>query len=99
MQVVFGDTKLEKIETEEAGYIISLPISVIKAARKRIEFIRAAPDERSLRNWKSLHYEKLKGGRSNQRSIKINDQWRMILRINTRSESPMVTIDSIEDYH
>lgn len=99
MNVVFKNKKLETIETEGAGELANIPLSVKKAARKKINFIRAAPDERSLRNWKSLHYEKLKGGRSNQRSIKINDQWRIVLRINTKSKPPTVTIDSIEDYH
>jgi proteic killer suppression protein len=70
-----------------------------KSARRKLTVIRAAPDDRSLRNWKSLHYEKLKGGRDGMRSIRLNDQFRMILTVD-ESQSPQVaTVIAIEDYH
>jgi len=49
--------------------------------RQRIQFIEQAPDERDLRAMKSLHYEKLKGARDHQRSIKINKYWRIVLEL------------------
>ena len=98
MNVVFGDRGLEKIETDAAGEL-KYPLSVIKSARKKLTVIRAAPDERTLRNWKSLHYEKLEGARKGQRSIKLNDQWRIVFKLNNKTNPPTVTIISIEDYH
>ncbi len=76
MEVVFADAKLARIETEQAA-ATKLPISVIMSCRRKLVALRAAPDERTLRNWKSLHYEKLSGDREGQRSIRLNDQWRL----------------------
>lgn len=98
MRVEFSDRQLELIETDEAG-TLNLSVPLIKAARKRLQTIRAAPDERTLRNWKSLHYEQLKGKRKGLQSIRLNEQWRMILKINNRTRPPTVTIIGIEDYH
>jgi proteic killer suppression protein len=98
MDVVFANETLALVETEEAGKT-RLPVAVIKSARRKLTVIRAAPDDRSLRNWKSLHYEKLKGGRDGMRSIRLNDQFSMILTVD-ESQSPQVaTVIAIEDYH
>ncbi|MCC3244594.1 type II toxin-antitoxin system RelE/ParE family toxin [Methylocystis sp. WRRC1] len=98
MRVVFADEKLSLIETDEAGET-RLPIGVIKSARRKLTVLRAAIDDRSLRNWKSLHYEKLKGDREGQRSIRVNDQYRMVFELDEETEPQTVTILSIEDYH
>ena len=44
-------------------YHASLGSEVAKAFRKRMQFIRAAADERDFHTMKSLHYEKLRGNR------------------------------------
>jgi proteic killer suppression protein len=98
MEVVFADSDLALVETEEAGKT-RLPVPVIKSARRKLTLLRAAPDDRSLRNWKSLHYEKLKGDRDGQRSIRINDQYRMVLALDETTTPPTVTVLAIEDYH
>ncbi len=98
MLVVFGDPALSGIETEEAAKT-KLPVAVIKSARRKLTVIRAAPDERTLRNWKSLHYEKLKGEMSGLRSIRLNDKYRMVFVLNEEANPPIVTITAIEDYH
>jgi proteic killer suppression protein len=72
IEIEFRDKALALIETDRAAET-RLPISVINSLRDKLVIIRAAPDERTLRNWKSLHYEKLEG-RSGQRSIRINKQ-------------------------
>ena len=48
---------------------------------------------------KSLHFEKLKGDRKEQHSMKLNDQWRLIVKLEKKSEKTVVEILSIEDYH
>ena len=60
MEVEFADSALALIETVDAGET-RLPVAVIKSARRKLTLLRAAVDDRSLRNWKSLHYEKLRG--------------------------------------
>jgi len=97
MEIAFEDATLALIESEAAGEA-KLPVAVIKAARRKLTVMRAAVDDRSLRNWKSLHYEKLKGDREGQRSIKLNDQYRMVFLLSD-SEPLTATILTIEDYH
>ena len=97
MEVEFRDASLALIETDRAAET-RLPIAVINALRRKLPVIRAAPDERTLRNWKSLHYKKLKG-RGKERSIRINDQWRLVFNIDTESKPNRITIQGVEDYH
>lgn len=99
MDVLFADPILALIETDEAGKT-KLPVAVIKSARRKLTVLRAAPDDRSLRNWKSLHYEKLKGDREGLRSIRLNDQFRMLFVLDEGAKPQVtVTIIGIEDYH
>jgi proteic killer suppression protein len=97
MEIVFADPKLALIEGDEAGQT-KLPVAVIKSARRKLMVLRAAVDDRSLRNWKSLHYEKLKGDQDGRRSIRLNDQFRMVFTL-SQSEPVTATILAIEDYH
>lgn len=94
----FDDARLALLETEQASET-RLPVSVIQSARRKLTVIRAATDERTLRNWKSLHYEKLKGDRDDQNSIRLNNQWRMVFRLDCTCSPHKVTVLSIEDYH
>ena len=98
MEIEFADESLAQIETDEAG-ATKLPIAVIKSARKKLTMLRAAPDDRTLRNWKSLHYEKLKGDREGQRSIRLNDQFRLVFELDNDADPKKVTILAVEDYH
>lgn len=98
MRIVFADDNLALIETDELG-ATRLPVAVIKSARRKLTLLRAAIDEGSLRNWKSLHYEKLQGDHESQRSIRLNDQYRMVFELNEETEPQTVTILKIEDYH
>ena len=70
-----------------------------KLFRRRIQTIQGAPDERLFYGLKSLHYEKLSGDRSHQRSMRLNKQWRLILEIEERADGKLVAVISIEDYH
>ncbi len=98
MKVRFRDDTLQRLERDadfDAGY----GIAVIRAFRKRVQFIRAAADERDLYAMKSLHFEKLKGKRSHEHSVRLNDQWRLVLRFEGNREQRVAVIVGIEDYH
>jgi toxin HigB-1 len=98
MQIEFSNATLALIETNRAAET-RLPITVINSLRQKMTVIRAAPDERTLRNWKSLHYEKLSGDRDGQRSIRLNKQWRMVFVLDTECNPPKIIVLSVEDYH
>lgn len=101
MEIEFKDKKLEKIENGSAADVVTsgVPLQLVEILRKRLILLRAAPDERTIRNWKGLHYEKLKGNRSHQRSIRLNGNWRLILEIGEGVHSKTIFIVKVEDYH
>lgn len=88
MDIEFRDKSLTLIETDRASEV-RLPISVVNSLRKKLHIIRQAPDERTLRNWKSLHYEKMEG---EEKSIRINKQYRLIFTLDTESKPNKITI-------
>ena len=98
MDVVFADEMLALIETERAGET-RLPVGVIKSARRKLTVLRAAPDDRALLNWNSLHYKKLRGNREGTRSIRLNEKHRMVFSLDENADPQTITILSIEDYH
>jgi proteic killer suppression protein len=98
MKIEFRDRRLGLIRTDRAGET-KLPFPVIKSCREKLIVLEAAPDERTLRNWRSLRYEKLKGDRAGQRSIRINDQWRLVFTLDESTRPPTITVLAVEDYH
>ena len=48
---------------------------------------------------KSIHFEKLKGKRSGEYSMRLNNQFRLILQIKKQGKDKVIVIRSIEDYH
>jgi proteic killer suppression protein len=96
----FVDKKLQQLYSDE-HCTTKLGRNVVRAFRKVVGLIGYARNEQDLYHTKSLHYEKLKGNRSHQRSLRLNDQMRLIVEVAKRkgeSESA-VFIVSIEDYH
>ncbi|MBO6678063.1 type II toxin-antitoxin system RelE/ParE family toxin [Parvibaculum sp.] len=98
MRIEFADESLERICTDEA-HKLGLPISVIKAARRALVKLEQAPDERTLRNWKSFRYKKLKGQREGQRQIRVNDQYRIVFELLDDERPPVARILEIDDTH
>jgi toxin HigB-1 len=54
-----------------------LPHDIQRIARRKLLILDAAPDLNSLRVPPGNRLEALRGGRSGQHSIRINDQWRI----------------------
>jgi len=98
MKIEFEDSQLALIRTDRA-FETKLPFGVIKSCRDKLVVLEAAPDERTLRNWKSLRYEKLRGDRGGQRSIRINDQYRLIFTLDGSQSPPIINILEVSDYH
>ena len=95
MEVEFRDKTLELVETDRAVET-KLPVAVITSLRNKLRFLRNVPDERSLRNWRSLHYEKMA---NDERSIRINDQYRLIFAIDTGRQPNKVTVLRLWDHN
>lgn len=98
MEVGFADDDLDRLETD-ATFNGGWSENVVRTYRKRLQIIRNAPDERDFYAMKSLHYEKLKGRRQHQRSMRINEQYRLVVEVVGSGRGKRVIIVSIEDYH
>lgn len=98
MEFRFKDKGLERLYTDRE-YAGEHGVAVVAAFRRRMQTIQAAPDERTFYGLRSLHFEKLKGARSHQHSMKLNDQWRLILELEGKGANKTVLIVAIEDYH
>lgn len=98
MNVRHANKKLERVELEKDFHGGFGP-DVVKAYRRRIQFLRDAESEQDFYAMTSLHYEKLKGDRSHQRSMRLNKQFRLVLQIEKDKAGNTVVILSIEDYH
>jgi proteic killer suppression protein len=98
MEVDFADQDLDRLEVDPA-FTAGHSQEVVRSYRKVIQQIRAANDERDFYAQRGLRFEKLKGKREHQRSMRINSQWRLILEINEGVNPHRIKIIAIEDYH
>ncbi len=98
MDVEFRTDVLARLESDPSART-DLPPEVVRAYRKRIHSIRAAHDERDLYAIKSNRFKKLAGDRAHQRSMRLNDQWRLVLELRATVAGTSVFVCAIEDYH
>ena len=98
MDVEFASADLDRLETDLA-FTMGLPLALVKAYRKRLQGIRAARDERDCYALKSLHFEKLKGERQHQHSMRLNDQFRLVLEVVGAGQNKRVRIIEVVNYH
>jgi proteic killer suppression protein len=98
MEVAFADESLDRLETD-ADYSAGFGAAVVKAYRKRMQQIRAATDERTFYARRSLNFEKLKGDREGQHSMRLNNQWRLIVELKGAAPMKIVRIIEVVDYH
>lgn len=96
--VDFADERLRRLEVEP-GYTAGFAPNIVRGYRKAMQAIRAAMDERDLYAMRGLRFEKLQGKRAYQHSMRLNDQWRLILELRSDARGKQVWIINIEDYH
>lgn len=99
MRIDFGDDELRRLYEDPSFHAPRYGTDLVKAIRKKIGIIVAAATEQDLRNMKSLHFEKLVGDRAGQYSIRLNDQWRLVFRLEAGDDGRVVVILEVVDYH
>ncbi len=99
LRFIFKKKKLEALYTEEKD-AHKYP-GVVDDFFEVMAIIDAAVDERDLYAQKGLRFEKLQGkrGKAGQRSLRLNNQWRLILTVDKDEQGNYLTIIDIEDYH
>lgn len=100
MKVRHASAEFGRLESDPdftAGYARA----VVHGFRKVLNLVRLEPNETGLRKWRSLKFEKLKGSRAHQWSLRINDQYRVIVEIDSGegSNNNTLVVVGIEDYH
>ena len=99
MRIRFEDDDLRRLYEERDFVLPRLGPEIARAFRKKTAYLEAAESETDLRNYKALHYEKLRGGRAGQHSIRLNRQWRLILRLETDAEGRLLIIVEVVNHY
>lgn len=99
MRLVFVDDELRRLYTEPDFHLKRLGSDLVRSYRKQVALLASVSSEAELRNFKALRLEKLKGERAGWHSIRLNDQWRLILQFRTDDDGKLVVIIEIADYH
>ena len=97
MHVRFSSEKFKVLYESNEGSE-EYPEGVVRKFRQRIEFIKAAPDERSLRAMKSLHFEKL-AGLGGLHSIRLNHSFRLELTFEQDESGKVVVVVRISNHY
>jgi proteic killer suppression protein len=99
MLLDFDDQELRRLYTDPGYQGGGVAAEVIRAFRKVLNLVTDAVDERDLYGVKSLHFEKLKGKRAGQSAVRLNKQWRLIVRLVDTEAGRVVLVMEIADYH
>ncbi len=98
MEMEFADAKLTRLYTEK-GFTAGLSLALVKGFRKTTQAISAAVDERDLYARPALRFERLAGKRQHEHSLRLNDQYRLIVELTGAAPNKIVLVKKIEDYH
>ncbi len=98
MRYRFVDRRLEILHATGAGRE-RLGEDVTKAFLRSMTLIESVQKEMELYAYKGLRYEKLRGDRKGQRSIRLNKQWRLILKPDSDEAGNFLWILELVDYH
>lgn len=99
MRILFEDDTLRRLAEDPDFNPKQWGREIIRAYRKKLQLIGAAQDERDLRAIKSLRLEKLEGDRAATSSIRLNDQYRLILHFTTDASGRVAILLELVDYH
>jgi len=98
MNVRHKSENLDRLE-RDSQVTGGFPEGVVEAFRARMNFIRQAVDERDFRPLRSWNFEKLRGDRDGQWSIRLNKKYRLIVEIEEGKPKNTIVIVEIVDYH
>jgi proteic killer suppression protein len=93
MDIEFEDERLALIETEAAAET-GLPVAVIQGLRQRLNIMRAAPDVRTLHNWKSLGLQPRP--EAGDHLVMMPPHWSMVVRIIEKNSVMTVVVTAME---
>lgn len=98
MRFKFKDKNLYLLYTEEKN-AHRYPAKVVDAFFDVMAIITSAENENDIRAFKQLHFEKLKGNRKDRISLRLKEQFRLIIEIVKDENGKIIWILEIVDYH
>lgn len=101
MQVIFKTIELKQLYLIPVDTIKGkLPFQkrTIQQYKNRIVLLESIEKITDLYSFKSLHFEKLKGERTGQSSIRLNDQYRLIIEQITDDVLKILIIEISKHY-
>lgn len=98
MKVIFEDDNLARLESD-ANFRDNRSVEQVRAFRKVVNLIRQATKSPDLYSLKSLRLEKLLGKMKGYHSMRLNDQFRLVVQFGNIEGQETVVIVRIEDYH
>ncbi|RQP15904.1 MAG: addiction module killer protein [Parapedobacter sp.] len=100
MQIIIEDDYLEGVirNGKETGKP-KFPREVISGFLRKIGQMKSAKDSNDLRAIKSLHFEKLSGTRKGRYSIRVNNCWRIIFRIDNNERIEILAVEELSNHY
>jgi proteic killer suppression protein len=96
MEIKFDDRALEALYSEGSGRLArKFPPQVIRAFFRVMTVVKAVGSAQELHRFRGLDYHSLVGKRSGQKSLRLNDQFRLVVI----EEGDVLNVIEIVDYH
>jgi toxin HigB-1 len=99
MQIRIDDETIAKIHEDSRYRFRAFDKALHRAIRKVLALIEEVPGQRDLYQFKSLRLEKLRGDRAGQSSMRLNEQFRLIVRFETLADGQVCVVVEVVDYH
>lgn len=99
MLLEFRNQELQRLYAELDFRLSWMGPDLTKQYRKKMALIASAADERDLANMRSLRFEKLRGRRAKQYSVRLDSHYRLILQLRTDRSARVAVIIEVVDYH
>jgi proteic killer suppression protein len=97
MRIRFSNDELDRAEVD-LRFRPPFATQMLKAYRKKLNSLRATVDERDLWNNKGLNFEKYHAV-PGQYSIRLNDQYRILLEMEGEAPNKTLVIVAITDHY
>ena len=99
MRIEYRDATLRALAQDPVFSSAQWHPDLVRNCRKKIQMVAAAMDERDLREVRSLRFKQLHGQRAGTYSIRLNDQFRLIVALQGEGDDRAVVLLEMVDYH
>lgn len=97
MKIYFNNKYLEELAASEPKGKRKYSLEVVIMYRKKLVILGNVKNSSELRAFKSLHFERLKGGKLGLYSIRVNEKYRLEFSVNKEMDIVVEEIIIIED--